>query len=649
MGRASHFCSSCSLIDFPALFTEDRKCFRVGTLAAIATRKDCPFCRFVTQIVEVTWAKWKDEVWGLSMSNSITIWVKTTLWAHYGSRSKGDDYAPRKHRSPAHFRYRPSLGSDWTPDTRQRSSYGSPRYTLCELDCVKHAEDFKYFTNDISQDIRQVLTRRKVSPLVDRELLKTWIQECQTNHKHCMATQDNQQAQLRSTGRFRVIDVENMCLFVPSEDISYIAVSYVWGGILHSKTSSERVAWIDSLFYRAAANGSTKPTIPELHSRIRFQKLPLTIQDSISLVKLLGWRYLWVDLLCIRQNDADDKKVLVNKMHLIFEEASFTIVAAGGQDANTPLAGLFSPRSPEPTGELILPSNDNTLFDDYTSFVTEYSKRELSYASDAVAAMMGILNKFNDSSAKPVNIETHGIPSDQLEKGLLWMPLNDTSLQRRSGFPSWSWAGWAGSVAYEVTHVLDHSGWAFRPLYGQSQVGSSGILSIYTYTSEVSSLTLGASFVIRQYSTSMGVPVLVAKVSNSDDRVTVIPDCGSNLTTTSLSKDPGLYKLMIIGKGQRYREISRDHYSKLDTADEYVVLLLERKGKYFERVGISTVPAGQPKDTVEQGTALQESDVLGGQERTLEHRSSAPGLPSDNSKGVMNPGPEWKLQWISLA
>lgn len=438
-----------------------------------------------------------------------------------------------------------------------------------------------------------------------------------------MASQNNQQVQLRSTRRFRVIDVETMCLFVPSEDISYISVSYVWGGILHSKTNSERVEWIDSLFYRAAANGSTQPTTPELHDRIRFQELPLTIQDSISLVKLLGWRYLWIDLLCIRQNDTDDKKALVKKMHLIFEEASFTIVAAGGQDANTPLVGLFSPRSPEPAGKLILsmgsitlsparpalpdllaettwikrgwtfqedvlsrcclyftatevfyscrhhlleyrlpyrgyynsfgygrfsewresyfletkisqnayqatsrwndgwtrfgnssgslrskasvlgshgaagfcvelgyessmwdpteiclgtscghhhmcvgrlPANNaNTLFDDYASFITEYSKRELSYTSDAVAAMMGILIKFNDSSAKPVNIETHGILSDQLEKGLLWMPLNDTSLQRRSGFPSWSWAGWAGSVAYEIANGFGDFDWTFRP------------------------------------------------------------------------------------------------------------------------------------------------------------------------------------------
>jgi hypothetical protein len=617
MGRASHFCSSCSLIDFPGLFTEDLKCFQVGTLAVIVKRKKCPFCRFVVQIVEKTWAKWKNEVWEPSKSKSITVWVKTTLWAQYGNRSHENHYAPVKYYNPVYFRYRPSLGTDWTPDTRQRSSYGSPRYTLCELDCVEHAEDLKYFTTDIDQDIRQVLSRRRIPPLVDRELLKTWIQECQTNHKDCMAAQNNRQVQLRSTGRFRVIDVETMCLFVPSEDISYIAVSYVWGGILHNKTNSERVEWIDSLFYRATSKDSTQPTSPELHNRLRFQKLPLTIQDTISLVKLLGWRYLWIDLLCIRQNNAADKHALVNKMHLIYEEASFTIVAAGGQDANTPLAGLFSPRSPEPVGELVLPNDSITIvsarpalpdllaqttwskrgwtfqedvlsrcclyfteaevfyscrhhlleyqlpsgiytsfgygrfsewreslfletrifktayqdtsrwndgwtrrgnssgslrskasilgshgvtgicvdldyknavwdpeeictgngipvqripankakqvFEDYANFVTDYSKRDLSYSNDAVAAMMGILTKFNDSSAKPVNIEAHGILSDQLEKGLLWMPLNDTSLQRRNGFPSWSWAGWSGSVAYEVAHVPGHSGWAFRP------------------------------------------------------------------------------------------------------------------------------------------------------------------------------------------
>ncbi|KAH7263019.1 hypothetical protein BKA59DRAFT_540492 [Fusarium tricinctum] len=261
-----------------------------------------------------------------------------------------------------------------------------------------------------------------------------------------------------------------------------------------------------------------------------------------------------------------------------------------------------------------IPANKSKrLFDEYSNFVAQYSKRELSYSSDAVTAMMGILNKFNESSAKPVNIEAHGILSDQLEKGLLWVPLNDNSLQRRSGFPSWSWAGWAGSVVYEVTHVRDHSGWAFQPsavrtktgsllmeplfdvrmedkhrmfaylrrsetataprtyppAYDQIQGGSSSILRIYTYATEIYKLIFGVSFVTRQYATFMDLPVLIVQASNNiKDRITVIPDCGSNLTTTPLSRDPGLYKLAIIGRGERHEQTGQGCYSKLDTPDD---------------------------------------------------------------------------------
>lgn len=204
-------------------------------------------------------------------------------------------------------------------------------------------------------------------------------------------------------------------------------------------------------------------------------------------------------------------------------------------------------------------------------------------------------------------------------------------------------------LAYLKESKITTAHGTYPPAYDQSQLGSSGILRIYTYTAEISSLTLGTSFVVRQYAISMDVPVLLARVSNSDDCFTVIPDCGSNLATTPLSRDPGLYRLVIIGKGQRYEHIGDGRYGKLDTPDEYVVLLLEKKGQYFERVGISTVPAEQPKDTVKQGATLQESNVLGDRYFWLSNRKFAPRMPSGHSKGVMDPGPAWKLQWIPLA
>ncbi|KAF4345565.1 hypothetical protein FBEOM_515 [Fusarium beomiforme] len=554
MDDQGQLCLSCLLIDFDALFKQEIKCFQLGTLAEIAQRKSCSFCRFVVQTVNILWAKWKDEVWEPSLSTSINVWIKTTLWAHYGESSEKSRNFMTPRLAPfgespgtPYFRYRPSLGTDWQPDKNQRSFYGSPRYTLCELDRIQDPGNFEYFTEDLDQDVHQVLSRRKIPPMIDRDLLKTWIKECHENHTHYMATKDSQQALLRSTGRFRVIDVDAKSLVVPSHDIDYIALSYVWGGILHTKTDRERVEWIESLFEPTPTTESTGTSSNELEYRLCLDNLPLTIKDTIKLTKLLGWRYIWIDLLCIRQHDVVDKEALVNKMHLIYEEASFTIVAAAGKDANTPLPGLFNPRHQEFIGEIVSryesvivapsrptlpdllaetvwtsrgwtfqedvlsrcclyftetevfyscsptmysstkstteedssseddydfggavqrlhPNEKNRSFEEYANFATEYSKRYLTNPTDAVGAMMGILNKFSITPKTAANIEAHGILSDLLEKALLWVSLKENSLQRREGFPSWSWAGWSGPVTYQIEHLGSPSSpmWLFQ-------------------------------------------------------------------------------------------------------------------------------------------------------------------------------------------
>ncbi|KAF4439759.1 HET-domain-containing protein [Fusarium austroafricanum] len=839
MDVENHLCSSCSLIDFDALFGQEIKCYELGTLATIAQRKSCPFCRFVVQVVDIVWARWKDEVWGSSLATSINVWVKTTLWAHYGENSKSillsGPYNPYTSSQP-HFRYRPSLGTDWEPDNRQRSSYGSPRYTLYELDRIQGSAGFKYFADDLGQDIRQVLSRRRIPSMVDRDLLKTWIHECQTNHPHCITAKGIRQAPLRSTGRFRVIDVETNTLFVPSQDITYIAVSYVWGGILQAKTDSERVEWIESLFDRAPSMKSTEAASPELDYRLRVENLPFTIQDSIKLTKLMGWRYIWIDLLCIRQNDMADKEALVKKMHLIYEEASFTIVAAGGQDANARLPGLFTPRHPEPISEIafrskamvmaparptlpdlltetvwasrgwtfqedvlsrcclyftatevfyscrtnlpeyylprlgdyygfyigrysewresyvletkllntayqhtsswkdgwrrrgnaspslrsrasVLGSNIPTdlnpdtdyidwseegsssvfdilqreakngkLFDEYAIFVAEYSKRHLSNTSDVVGAMMGILNKFNVVSVTSANIEAHGILGDHFEKGLLWVPLKETSLQRRAGFPSWSWAGWVGPVSYEIVHTVRFNTveWTFRPPSPSvkmgaltmkslldihidtghcmiaivkrsklpimrstypppgtmSNVGSPSLLRLYTYVARVSSITLETSFVVREHAVSMDVPMLLVRFRKDGEPTAVILDSRPVGTSAPLAEDCEKYRLAIIGMGQRNHMMDNG-------PDEYVVLLLEKVGESFERVGLATVPA----ERVELAPGLAEKTTTKGQS-VLSKASSLFGRilskePEDEA--LIDPAPAWSLQWISLS
>jgi hypothetical protein len=69
--------------------------------------------------------------------------------------------------------------------------------------------------------------------------------------------------------------------------------------------------------------------------------LPKTIQDAIQVTRMLGIEYLWVDSICIVQDDSDDfQKESVN-MGKIYQQALFTIAATSARKSSE---GLFRPR-----------------------------------------------------------------------------------------------------------------------------------------------------------------------------------------------------------------------------------------------------------------------------------------------------------------
>jgi hypothetical protein len=68
--------------------------------------------------------------------------------------------------------------------------------------------------------------------------------------------------------------------------------------------------------------------------------VPRTVADAISLVGLLEERYLWVDALCIVQDDQSMKHDQINNMASIFANATVTIIAKGEEHANHGLRGL---------------------------------------------------------------------------------------------------------------------------------------------------------------------------------------------------------------------------------------------------------------------------------------------------------------------
>ncbi|KAF2635540.1 heterokaryon incompatibility, partial [Massarina eburnea CBS 473.64] len=63
-----------------------------------------------------------------------------------------------------------------------------------------------------------------------------------------------------------------------------------------------------------------------------------TFQDAIMTYRVLGIRYLWIDSLCILQDDPVDWQAHVTIMDAIYEHAHITFAARASEDGNI---GLF--------------------------------------------------------------------------------------------------------------------------------------------------------------------------------------------------------------------------------------------------------------------------------------------------------------------
>lgn len=172
---------------------------------------------------------------------------------------------------------------------------------------------------------------RKLNPKsIEIGLLRSWLQSCEHWHRSVCWRKNNSRRDGPVTIRFpiqpfiRLLDLEDDCLIQTSIPPAFVALSYVWGNAHMFKLLNE--------------------TLPDLLLPGSFTKsyelFPKSIRDAVTLTRLLNHRYLWVDSLCIIQDDDSDKGTQVQLMDTIFTRASFTIVAASGGDANAGLPGV---------------------------------------------------------------------------------------------------------------------------------------------------------------------------------------------------------------------------------------------------------------------------------------------------------------------
>ena len=177
----------------------------------------------------------------------------------------------------------------------------------------------------IDEKDRLLLVRSTASDRVDVRRIKYWLDDCKVYHgSACLpiARED-----LDSDG-FRVIDVKRHCIVATPPGCKYLALSYCWGDV----SGKEHLRLTSANFAQLHTPGELS---------IDNVRVPATIRDAIYLTECLDYKYLWVDALCIVQDNRAEKEVQLNIMDQLYRSATLTIVAAAGGDVWSGLPGVL--------------------------------------------------------------------------------------------------------------------------------------------------------------------------------------------------------------------------------------------------------------------------------------------------------------------
>lgn len=166
-------------------------------------------------------------------------------------------------------------------------------------------------------------TLSRTSPRTDSvEALNTiqgWIAECTEEHADSLCDTVESPALPK-----RVVDVGtdngSVRLFESNGlEEDYVCLSHCWG--------------LEQIIT------TTMAALDQRKQGISWDELSNTFQDAITLTRTLGFRYIWIDSLCIIQDSTEDWQVESAKMASIYSNSYLTIA---GTKSRNGLGGLFS-------------------------------------------------------------------------------------------------------------------------------------------------------------------------------------------------------------------------------------------------------------------------------------------------------------------
>lgn len=155
---------------------------------------------------------------------------------------------------------------------------------------------------------------------VDR--IRHWVGQCESTHGS--ACKESRLHTTESSVDVIFIDVQKNCLVKNHLSQKYVALSYVWG--------QQR-----EIFRTVLSNVNELMQTNSLTNV--WERVPATIQDAIILTRTLGIRFLWVDRLCIVQDDATSIQSNIAQMASIYAQSYFTLIATDG-DSDAGILGV---------------------------------------------------------------------------------------------------------------------------------------------------------------------------------------------------------------------------------------------------------------------------------------------------------------------
>ena len=145
-----------------------------------------------------------------------------------------------------------------------------------------------------------------------------WLHLCIGEHDKC---------KILFSGECLLDDDENVSLPTRVIDVGESANEGAQAKILATKGCNGRYLALSHRWGQLQRIRSVRANIDAFQRLLPEEDLPPTFRDAIAMTRLLGFRYLWIDCLCIIQDDEIDWKREAESMGRIFERSCCTLAA----------------------------------------------------------------------------------------------------------------------------------------------------------------------------------------------------------------------------------------------------------------------------------------------------------------------------------